>query len=315
MRITHRAHRPITMRISRRIACRHCAFFVIIAPRYRVKGHQPRGSSMRVRRLPLILPGVVAAGLAVSGCVAPGAPGAAQTASAAEEFNDPYEDTNRGIFGFNKAVDENILVPAAKTYRTVLPPPVQQSVHDFLQNLDGPVIFANDMLQGEFKLAGNTLARLLLNTTIGIGGMFDVAKQIGIPYHTNDLGITFAVWGFAAGPYIVVPVLGPSNPRDLVGQVGDGFADPGNYVAGQHHLLWAVVARTATAGIDERSRNIESLADIEKTALDNYATIRSLYRQRREAQIRHEQSDLPNPAPVQGGDSSSTTPLSYSIAR
>jgi len=126
--------------------------------------------------------------------------------------------------------------------------------------------------------------------------MFDVAKLMGIPYHSNDLGITFAVWGFAAGPYVIVPVLGPSNPRDLVAQVGDGFADPGNYVAGTvHHYLWAVVARTATAGIDERSRNIESLADIERTALDNYATIRSLYRQRREAQIRHEQSKPAQP--------------------
>lgn len=270
---------------------------------------------MRVRRFPLILSGLIAAGLAVSGCAAPGAPGAAQSASAADDFNDPYEETNRGVFGFNQAVDEAVLVPVAKTYRTVLPPPVRQSLHDFLQNLDGPVIFANDMLQGEVKLAGNTLARLLLNTTIGVGGMFDVAKLMGIPYHTNDLGITFAVWGFAAGPYVIVPVLGPSNPRDLVGQVGDGFADPGNYVASGHHLLWAVVARTATAGIDVRSRNIESLADIERTALDNYATIRSLYRQRREAQIRHEQSNLPNPTSLQGGDGAADPSLSYSIAK
>src|SRR5712691_7316786 len=144
------------MQVMRRIACRDCALFVIIRPRHRVVGHQPRGSLMRVRRLPLILSGLIAAGLAVSGCVAPGAPGAAQTASAAEDFNDPYEDTNRGIFGFNKAVDETVLVPAAKTYRTVLPPPVRQSIHDFLQNLDGPVIFANDLLQGEVHLAGNT---------------------------------------------------------------------------------------------------------------------------------------------------------------
>src|SRR5216684_1469313 len=243
------------------------------------------------RPFPLILSGLVAAGLAVSGCVAPGAPGAAQTA-AADDFNDPYEDTNRGIFGFNKTVDENVLVPVAKTYRTVVPPPMRQSLHDFLQNLNGPVIFANDMLQGEVKLAGNTLARLLVNTTVGVGGMFDVATLVGIPYHSNDLGITFAVWGFAAGPYVVVPVLGPSNPRDLVGQVGDGFADPGNYVASGPHLLAAVVARTATSGIDQRSRNIETLAEIEKTALDYYATIRSLSRQRREAQIRHEQSNL-----------------------
>jgi len=304
------------MQVTRRIACRDCAFFVSIAPRYRVMGHQPRGSLMRVRRLPLVLSGIVVIGLAISGCVAPGPPGAqSASASAADDFNDPYEDTNRGVFGFNQAVDQSVLVPVAKTYRTVVPPPVRQSLHDFLQNLNGPVIFANDMLQGEIKLAGNTLARLLLNTTIGVGGMFDVATRVGIPYHTNDLGITFAVWGFKAGPYIVVPVLGPSNPRDLIGQVGDGFADPGNYVAGAHHLYWAVVARTATSGIDERSRNIESLADIERTALDNYATIRSLYRQRREAQIRHEQSNLPNPTPVQGGDGAASAPLSYSIAK
>jgi phospholipid-binding lipoprotein MlaA len=267
---------------------------------------------MRVRRMPLLFSGLLAAGLAVSGCVAPGAPGA-QSANA--EFNDPYEDTNRQVFGFNQAVDENVLVPVAKTYRTVLPPPVRQSMHDFMRNLDTPVVFANDLLQGEVKLAGDTLGRLLVNTSLGIGGLFDVATLVGIPYHSNDLGITFAVWGFAAGPYIIIPVLGPSNPRDLVGKVGDGFADPGNYVAGSvHHYLWAVAARAATQGIDERSRNIESLADIERTALDNYATIRSLYRQRREAQIRHEQSNLPNPSPV-GGDGSSDTPLSYSIAK
>ncbi len=272
---------------------------------------------MRIRHLPLILSGLVAAGLAVSGCAAPsapgGAPGSSQTASAEEGFNDPFEDTNRGIFGFNKAVDDAVLVPVAKTYRTVVPPPMRQSLHDFMQNLNGPVIFMNDMLQGEVGLAGSTLARLALNTTVGVGGMFDVATRVGIPYHSNDLGITLAVWGFAAGPYVIVPVLGPSNPRDLIGQVGDGLADPGNYVAGQHHLLWAVMTRTATSGIDQRSRNIETLADIERTALDNYATIRSLYRQRREAQIRHENSNLPNPG--FGGDGGSEPAINYSIAK
>jgi len=149
----------------------------------------------------------------------------------------------------------------------------------------------------------------------GIAGLFDVATQVGVPYHSNDLGVTLATWGFVEGPYIIVPVLGPSNPRDIVGKIGDGFADPGNYVAGEHHLLLAVIARSATSGIDERSRNIESLADIERTALDYYATIRSLYRQRRQAQIRHEKSDLPNPNPVQGGDSAPDASLSYSIAK
>jgi phospholipid-binding lipoprotein MlaA len=260
---------------------------------------------MRVSHLPLILSGLVAAGLAVSGCAAPGAsggaPGIAQTASAEEGFNDPFEDTNRGVFGFNKAVDDTVLVPVSKAYRTVVPPPMRQSMHDFMQNLNGPVIFMNDMLQGEVGLAAKTFARLAINTTVGVGGMFDVATRVvGIPYHTNDLGI-------------IIPVLGPSNPRDIVGQIGDGFADPGNYVAGQHHLLWAVMTRSLTSGIDHRSRNIETLADIERTALDNYATIRSLYRQRREAEIRHENSNLPNPG--FGGDSGPEPAINYSVAK
>ncbi len=270
---------------------------------------------MLVYRLPLIRSCVVAAGLAVSGCVAPGAPGTTQTAGAAEDFNDPFENTNREIFAFNQDIDRNVLVPVAKAYRSVVPDPMRQAVHNFLQNLDGPVTFGNDALQGEAGLAGNTLVRLAVNTTVGVGGLFDIATQMGVPYHSNDLGVTLATWGFVEGPYVVVPVLGPSNPRDLVGQVGDGFADPGNYVASQHHLLVAVFARTAVSGIDQRERNIETLADIERTALDYYATIRSLYRQRRQAQIRHEPSNLPNPTPVQGNDNEPTAPISYSIAK
>lgn len=270
---------------------------------------------MRLCRLPLALPGLVAVGLAVAGCAAQSTPGSAQTAAASDEgFNDPFENTNRSIFGFNQAVDAGVLVPAAKAYRTVLPPPMQKSVHDFLQNLDGPVIFANDVLQGQPKLAVNTLGRLVINTTVGVGGMFDVAALIGIPYHSNDLGVTLATWGFAEGPYIMVPVLGPSSPRDLAGQVGDSFIDPGDYVASQHHVIYAAIARTATAGIDARSRNIESLADIEKTALDYYATIRSLYRQRRQAQIRHENSNLPSVNPLGGSDSASEPFISYTPA-
>jgi len=265
-------------------------------------------------RLPLVLPGLLAAGLALSGCVAPGAPAATAASAGAGEFNDPFEDTNRAIFRFNQRVDQTVLVPAAEAYRTVVPPPMRQSLHDFMQNLNEPVIFANDMLQAQPQLAGQTLARLAVNTTVGVGGMFDVASRMGIPYHNNDFGVTLATWGVAEGPYLMLPVLGPSNVRDLTGQVVDSLADPGDYVAGQHHLIWASIARAGVSGIDERSRNIESLADIEKTSLDYYATIRSLYRQRREAQIRHEQSNLPNPTPVQSGDSPSGAAMTYSIA-
>ncbi|MGD9616455.1 MAG: VacJ family lipoprotein [Alphaproteobacteria bacterium] len=237
--------------------------------------------------------------MALVGCTAPGAgPGSSpgQLSEAAEiEFNDPLEELNRSIFAFNQVVDEVVLVPVAKGYRTAVPPPMRASVYDFLRNLNGPVIFANDVLQGHPLLAAQTLARLTINSTVGVGGMFDVASRIGIRRHTNDMGITLATYGIDEGPYLVAPVLGPTTPRDLVGKVVDSFIDPADYFAGDHNLWYAPLARTVVSGIDVRSRNIEALADIERTSLDYYATIRSLYRQRRAAEIRHEDSNLPNP--------------------
>jgi phospholipid-binding lipoprotein MlaA len=263
---------------------------------------------MSLRRSSLFVSGLMALGLVLSSCAAPG-----PTAAGSEAFNDPLEDTNRAIFDINQSIDRTVLLPAAKTYRTVIIPPMRQAFHDFMQNLNAPVVFANDLLQGQFGLAANTLGRVLINTSMGMGGMFDFATQFGIPYHANDLGITMATWGIGEGPYLVLPVLGPSNPRDLVGQIGDGFADPGDQVASAYHRIWASMARALVSGIDERSRNIENLADIERTSLDYYATIRSLYRQRRAAQIRHEEENLPNPAPVQGNLGPSPT-ISYSVA-
>ncbi len=267
---------------------------------------------MRYRCLPVILLGALVWTLALSGCAAPGAK---EASAGSEGFNDPVEDTNRAIFNFNQKVDHAVLIPAAKAYRTVVPPPMRQSLHDFFQNLNTPVIFANDVLQAQPGLAANSFGRLAINTTIGVGGMFDVASRIGIPYHSNDLGITMATWGVGSGPYLIIPVLGPSNVRDLAGQIGDSFADPGDYFAGQYHRMWAAVARAVVSGVDERSRNIESLADIERTSLDYYATIRSLYGQRRAAQIRHEQSNLPNPSPISGDDSGPVPAISYSFTQ
>ena len=263
---------------------------------------------MSLRRPHLIVSGLFAAGLALSGCAASGP-------AASDSFNDPLEDTNRSIFAFNQIVDENVLVPVAKAYRTAIPPPMRESMHDWLQNLNGPVIFANDVVQGQAGLAANTLGRLAINTTIGVGGMFDVATRVGIPHHSNDFGITLGTWGFDEGPYIVAPVLGPTNPRDIVGQVADGLADPGDQIASAYHRFWASIARAVASGIDERSRNIENLEDIQRTSLDYYATSRSLYRQRRAAQIRHEEQNLPNPTPIQGSHAKPDPAMSYSIAR
>jgi phospholipid-binding lipoprotein MlaA len=222
------------------------------------------------------------------------------TAIDQEDFNDPLEDTNRKIFDINQVVDRNVLVPLAKTYRTVLPDPVRDSLRDFLRNLREPLIFVNDAFQGDFERAGQTFARFALNSTVGLAGFVDVVGRWGqIPYHEEDLGVTFGVWGIPEGPYLVIPVLGPSNPRDLVGQVGEGFGDPWTVLVtgNPYTLYWIPFVRGGVAGIDQRSRYIETLADIERTSLDYYATIRSLYRQRRAALIRHEkEQNLPPPS-------------------
>ena len=252
--------------------------------------------------------GMMLALLALAGCAAPGvAP--VQTA----EAYDPYENTNRDIFAFNQAVDRNVLVPVAEAYRSTLPTPVRTGIRNFLQNTNEPLIFAHDVLQAEPQLAANTAGRFVVNSTVGVAGFFDVATAMGIPYHSNDLGVTLARWGFPEGAYLILPVLGPSTVRDAIGKAGDSFGDPGNIVASNYHKIYASVLRAGTEGIDERSRNIETLADVERTSLDYYATIRSLYRQRRAAQIRHEQDNLPNVTPIQGGDS--PAPMSYTFTR
>ena len=235
------------------------------------------------------------AALTLSACAShPGEPAEQQLASSyEEEFNDPFENTNRKIFEFNQFVDRNAIVPAAKAYRAVFPDPVRDSFRDFLYNLREPLIFANDALQGQFESAGKDIARFVVNSTIGMAGTVDVMGRWGVPYHEEDLGLTLGTWGVPEGPFLVVPILGPSTPRDLGGQLAEGFGDPWNRLVSGNPwtLYWIPYARGALSGIDTRSRYIETLADIERTSLDYYATIRSLYRQRRAALIRHEKEE------------------------
>jgi phospholipid-binding lipoprotein MlaA len=252
---------------------------------------------MNVRLLRLVVSDLfVFSALIVSGCASH--PDTAQQATTYEEdFNDPLENANRKIFEFNQFVDRNAIVPVAKAYRTALPDPVRDSVRDLLNNLREPLVFVNDTLQGEFESAAKTVGRFVINSTIGMGGVVDVAGRWGIPHHDEDLGLTLGAWGIPEGPYLVVPVLGPSTPRDLGGQVAEGFGDPFNLMVTGNPwtLYWIPFVRGAVGGIDQRSRYIETLADIERTSLDYYATIRSLYRQRRAALIRRERENLPPP--------------------
>jgi len=208
--------------------------------------------------------------------------------------NDPYEATNRKIFDFNQKLDKAVMKPVAETYVSVVPEPARDGIHNFLVNLDLPVTFANDILQGEIKRGAQTVARVTINTTIGIGGLLDVATDIGIPFHTEDFGQTLAVWGVDEGPYLVWPLLGPKPPRDAVGYVVDNVAfDPLTYIDLREKFWWEA-GHSALSLLDLRSRNLESLDAIERQSVDLYASIRSLYRQDRNNEIRNGKPDIEN---------------------
>ena len=230
----------------------------------------------------------------------PGCATAPKDAAARAEFeadNDPIEPFNRAMFAFNKQMDGMFLRPAAVMYREVLPEPVQDGIHNFLSNLRAPVVFANDVLQGEMDRAGNTAGRFVINTTVGILGVWDAAAYMGIEGHSEDFGQTFAVWGAGEGFYIVLPFLGPSNPRDALGLVTEFFVDPFNIWARHQDVRELILVRALVTGVDFRARNLETIDELERTSLDYYVAIRSLYRQRRINVIDNGKGTSDQPAP------------------
>jgi len=222
----------------------------------------------------------------ISGCA--NTPDPKDTAAVAEyeKLNDPAEPTNRAIFQFNKVLDTAIFKPVSKTYKDYTPDVLQKGVHNVLNNLRTPIIFANDLLQGKLERAWDTLARFVINSTIGFAGLGDPATDFGFKFHNEDFGQTLAAWGMPEGPYIVLPVFGPSNPRDTVGLVVDALIDPLNIWLSNTNREEFIFARAGMRGIDERTRNYDALEDLEKSSLDFYASLRSLYRQRRGDEIR-----------------------------
>lgn len=214
-----------------------------------------------------------------------------------ERENDPLEPFNRAVFAFNSQIDQMLLRPAAIVYRETLPIPVQKGVNNFLTNLRSPVVLANDLLQGDMDRAGNTAGRFLVNTTIGVLGVWDAASRLGIPGHSEDFGQTFAVWGIGEGPYLVLPIFGPSNPRDALGLGVEWYVDPVNIWARNENVEGWLFARSLATGIDFRARNLETLDELERTSLDYYVAIRSLYRQRRANEITNGEATSQQPVP------------------
>ena len=215
-----------------------------------------------------------------------------------EDDNDPLEVPNRFIFAFNQTLDVAIIRPAAVLYRDLVPEYLRQRVHLFLRNLSEPVTLANDLLQGDLERAGTTADRFLLNSTGGVLGFWDVATDLGHPYHEEDFGQTLGVHGVGEGPYLVLPLLGPSNLRDATGKVVDIFLDPFFYIAEETGKEEWQLYRFLMDGLDFRTRNLETLDEIERDALDFYARLRSLYRQKRDAEIRNDVDALADAEPT-----------------
>ena len=206
------------------------------------------------------------------------------------EVKDCFESVNRATFKFNQVLDGVVFEPLAKAYR-VLPSPVRAGTSNALDNLSTLVTIPNNLLQGDFKKATVNTGRFIVNTTIGVVGIFDVAEKVGFPeYEKEDYGQTLGVMGVGEGCYVVLPVLGPSTVRDTVGSLanlmgGDAWYNVTVANDTQHFSDFDYYATRAGAGVDFRAKNIESFDNLEKNSIDFYASVRSLYLQDRQQKI------------------------------
>ena len=247
-----------------------------------VQASAPQGSGVApgLRRLrPLCLLAL----LLLAGCAhAPGHGGPGG------HIPDPFETTNRAIFGFNEKFNSTVTLPVAWVYVTYVPGRVRKGVHNALANVEAPVTIANDLLQGRIGGAGTTLLRLFVNSTVGLGGLIDVAAASGLPGHQSDFGQTLARYGVPSGPFVVLPLIGPSTPRDIVGTAADLAADPLSYVPSD----WSVAGHAgAVVGIhtmlpfEQNAAAVLLRQQLAQGSLDPYASMRSAYRQQRARQI------------------------------
>ena len=222
--------------------------------------------------------------------VSAGTDGENNLSKSPKPIKDCFEKLNRGTFALNQGLDKVIFKPIAKGYRK-LPSPVRTGTSNVLTNISSLVTIPNNVLQGEFKTAGINTGRFIVNTTVGILGIFDVAKKMGFSeYEKEDYGQTLGVWGVGEGCYVVLPILGPSTIRDTAGSFinvigGDPYYNisaHGNneYLDRSDYML----TKTLTA-VDFRSKTIEQFDNLEKNSMDFYASVKSLYLQDRQRKI------------------------------
>lgn len=202
-------------------------------------------------------------------------------------YYDPIEPFNRAVFTFNKYFDMVLLRPLAYGYKNYLPGFAQTGVHNFLSNLMSPVSLLNELLQGDIRGANIVAWRFVTNTILGVGGLVDVADYAGRPaIPREDFGQTLGYYGVGAGPYLVLPIIGPSNLRDLTGRVVDVFTDPLNLYAMNTDKDWILWTRAGLTAVDTRAILLEPYDDVMKSSVDPYSSFRSMYSQNRTYAIR-----------------------------
>jgi phospholipid-binding lipoprotein MlaA len=238
--------------------------------------------------------------LLLAGCATPPPADDPEAVQEFKEINDPFEPTNRALFAVHEAIDKAVLEPIAIAYRDVLPQPVRSGIRNLLGNLRTPTILTGDLLQGNLERARKTLGRFIVNSTVGVGGIVDVARSYDVHGHSEDMGQTLAVWGVGEGFYMFIPLLGPSSPRDLVGFGTDIVINPFTWI-GQGQILDAWnYTRLGMTIVDTREALLEPIDAVRKTSLDPYATLRSAYRQRRAFEIQNRESPAGAVAPAGG---------------
>lgn len=194
---------------------------------------------------------------------------------------DPLEPLNRGIYQFNETVDKAVIRPVAEGYKEVLPQPVRTGVANFFSNLDDVLVLLNDLLQFKLERAASDFSRIVWNTTVGIAGLFDVATKMELEKHNEDFGQTLGYWGLSDGPYLMLPILGPSSLRDATGRVADWQFDPltNHYDVAERNVAAVVKIE------DTRARLLETDEVLDEAALDPYVFVRDAYLQRRRSLV------------------------------
>jgi len=212
-------------------------------------------------------------------------------------IKDCFESLNRGTFALNQGLDNVIFKPVAKAYRS-LPSPVRTGTSNVLVNLSSLITIPNNILQGEFKTAGVNTGRFVVNTTVGILGIFNIAKKMGFSeYEKEDYGQTLAVWGTGPGCYVVLPILGPSTVRDTAGSFinilgGDPWYNASTHGNNEYLSKSDYIVTKVLTGVDFRAKNIDSFENLQKNSMDFYASVRSLYLQDRQRKIANKNATI-----------------------